>query len=173
MNFSILKNLKRSVVLTSLLFGTAAFPIGRSGDGKSVSSADSGFETPVPMRYSQTRNYKDGSLNIFYHGFSTDSGISEQSLMFRMLESIYPQIIGSDKQAAQEFLLEAGGSHLSLENKCIQAFRFETNSLVYTVFQWAPEKGVVVMGLKNAITLQSLNLVEKNLKLLPGACEWN
>lgn len=165
--------MRTAIVLLTLLCCTLGFSIGRSGDGKSVNSVPLGFETQVPQSYNQTRQYKDGTLSIFYLGFNSKLGMEEMALRFHPLELIYPELIGAHRENAADFLVNTGGAPVPMQDSCIQAYRIESNSLVYTVFQWAPEKGVVVMGQKNSLTKQSLKQIEESLKLLPGACGWN
>ena len=170
MTFNQVKGGVFALLLFSSLMG---FSIGRSGDGKSVNSIDLGFEASVPLQYNQTRQYKDGTLSIFYLAFGSSVGLEEQSLRFHELNSIYPELVGLSRERAAEFLLKAGGAPIGSRDRCVQAYRIESKTLIYTVFQWAPMKGVVVMGKKDSATFQSLNQVEESLTLFPGACGWN
>ena len=161
-------------ILGFLLLGSViSFSIGRSGDGKSVNSVDLGFEASVPQAYNQTRQYKDGTLSIFFMGFGSNLGVGEVSIRFHPLQAFYLELIGANREQAAEFLTKAGGAPVPMQDSCIQAYRIESNSLVYTVFQWSPTKGVVVMGQKNSMTKQSISQIEGSLRLLPGACGWN
>jgi hypothetical protein len=167
------KTLRIAVLGLLFFWGLIAFPIGRSGDGKSVSSVPLGFEANVPTFYNQTKQYKDGTLSIYYLTFSSSIGVEEQSLRFHSLDAIYPELRGTTKTSAAEFLNKAGGTTVQMSDNCIQAYRINSNSLVYTVFQWSPTKGVVVMGKRDSITMTSLREVESSFKLLEGACGWN
>lgn len=172
MNRKIFQRARAGITILFLLTSFSVFPIGRVGDGKSVSSIDLGFDAVIPEFYTATRFLKDGTLNVYYPTFSPNEGFKEQFLLFHPIQTIYPTIIGSTKAESQNFLSDLGLS-VQTKDSCIVAFRIESRNLIYTVFQWAPDKGIVVMGPLGKVASESLKYIESHFQLLPGACGWN
>ena len=156
----------------SLLIASLGWGIGRSGDGKSITSDQLMFSVSAPEEYKQTKVYKSSILSIFYMTYSPTRGFSEQFLNFLPLEEIYPELVGLSREKSSAKLEELGGKKFEIPGTCLQASLFETKNLSYVVLKWSDDLGVTIMGPNDKRTQKSLNTMLATFQTPNQGCEW-
>ncbi len=165
-------NIRKWIVMgCALLSATAAWPIGRSGNGKIIGDED-GFEAMAPRAYAVPRELGAGNLRLSAPGGTVTTSRQDTSIDFIRLVNALPEAKGLTRSEFVQKLTTNGWTSATSYDECVEVFRREDATSISIIAAWGDEKGVLIWAPTSNLAKRSIDALIPTLVIDIGACAW-